>query len=191
MLPDVRHQRRIAAGRQRVRCDARQRPLQCAARTLFQGAHQLRLSQDDLQGRDRVCRRDARDYCQRPRLACDRKPRDVQQHLRRRGLRCDTRADRMDAARLRRFGLGRAAGDDPAREVGFPRRRTRAGDGRVPRGLDPQDPPRQMALRHGPELLGDGAAGSPRQTRAERAAQHHRAVQFRVRLDYRMRRLPR
>ena len=97
----------------------------------------------------------------------------------------------MDAARLRRFGLGRAAGDDPAREVGFPRRRTRAGDGRVPRGLDPQDPPRQMALRHGPELLGDGAAGSPRQTRAERAAQHHRAVQFRVRLDYRMRRLPR
>jgi len=100
-------------------------------------------------------------------------------------------ADRMDAARLRRFGLGRAAGDDPAREVGFPRRRTRAGDGRVPRGLDPQDPPRQMALRHGPELLGDGAAGSPRQTRAERAAQHHRAVQFRVRLDYRMRRLPR
>ena len=129
VLPDVRHQRRIAAGRQRVRCDARQRPLQCAARTLFQGAHQLRLSQDGLQGRDRVCRRDARDYCQRSRLACDRKPRDVQQHLRRRGLRCDARADRMDAARLRRFGLGRAAGDDPAREAGFPRRRTRAGDG--------------------------------------------------------------
>lgn len=43
VLPDVRHQRRIAPGGNVFGVMARQRPLQCAARTLFQGAHQLRV----------------------------------------------------------------------------------------------------------------------------------------------------
>ena len=191
LLRPLRRDRSFAAGRQRAGRDARQRHVQRAARTLLQTADDLRLPDDDLQGGRRICRRHARRDRQRRQLAHDDQSGDVQQHLRRRGLRRDARTHGLDEARLRRFVVAGGALHLAARRADRPESAAGEGHGGVPRLQDPQDQIRQVALRHGSELLGRGASDGQGQARTGGADEHLRTVRSRRRLDPDPRRLPR